>query len=178
LNAILPALHFMPASFAPLPFAAVGLRFGRHALAWLDQRYRTKSVRLALVCDRDAALAKQIGAEFGVPWTTDMDSVLGSDIPAVALFTPPAGRAALISQCIRAGKDVMTTKPFTIQPTKPLSEAARIMHDRRVHRLFVLNENQELLGVITAGDIMRAMSHAQDGIGINDPSADAPGTQS
>ena len=74
--------------------------------------------------------------------------------------------------------DVMTAKPLTIQPTKPLSEAARIMHDRRVHRLFVINDNQELVGVITAGDIMRAMSHAHEAMGSNDPTVDAPSSQS
>ena len=74
----------------------------------------------------------------------------------------------------QSAADVMTAKPLTIQPTKPLSEAARMMHDRRVHRLFVLNENQELVGVITAGDIMRAMSHAQDGVEITAPTVDTP----
>ena len=53
--------------------------------------------------------------------------------------------------------EVMTNRPIVIHENKPLSEAARIMHDRRIHRLFVINDRQELTGVITAGDIMRAM---------------------
>ena len=59
--------------------------------------------------------------------------------------------------------EVMTPKPLTIQESQPLSEAARIMHDRRVHRLFVLNDRHELVGVITASDILRALARAQEG---------------
>jgi CBS domain-containing protein len=57
----------------------------------------------------------------------------------------------------------MTPKPITIDAQKPLSEAARIMHDRRIHRLFVLNDRHELVGVITASDVLRAMARAQEG---------------
>ena len=69
--------------------------------------------------------------------------------------------------------DVMSAKPLTIHQSKPLSEAARIMHDRRVHRLFVLNEKHELVGVITAGDIMRAMAKAQEGDEVNVPAIES-----
>lgn len=54
--------------------------------------------------------------------------------------------------------DVMTRKPITIAPDKPLSEAARIMHDRRIHRLFVLDVQGKVIGVLTVGDIIRAMA--------------------
>jgi predicted dehydrogenase len=124
---------------APLPFAAVGLRFGRHALLWLKSRYQTRAVELALVCDRDAELARKIGDEFGVPWTTDLDAVLAAPIPVVALFTPPAGRAALVSRCLHAGKDVMTTKPFE---TDPAATAAVLAEARQLGRIIASNSPQ------------------------------------
>jgi predicted dehydrogenase len=104
----------VPHSKSPIALAVVGLRFGVHAIRWIRERYHTNAVRVALVCDRDAALAEQIGRELGVPWTTSFDEVLGSDCPVVALFTPPVHRADLLRQVIRAGKDVMTTKPFEL----------------------------------------------------------------
>jgi predicted dehydrogenase len=99
---------------SPLPIAVVGLRFGVHAMRWIRERYRTSAVRVALVCDRDAALAEQVGKEMGVPWTTSFDEVLHGECPAVALFTPPAKRAELLRELLHAGKDVMTTKPFEL----------------------------------------------------------------
>jgi CBS-domain-containing membrane protein len=57
--------------------------------------------------------------------------------------------------------EVMTTKPITIAPDKPLSEAAKIMHDRRIHRLFVLDDRKRVIGVLTVGDIIRAMASVE-----------------
>jgi predicted dehydrogenase len=52
-----------------------------------------------------------------------------SDIEAVALFTGPAGRAGLIHRILHAGKHVMTTKPFEVDPEAGLAvlkEAAEL----------------------------------------------------
>lgn len=92
-----------------------------------------------MVCDRDANLAQQIGEEFGVPWTTRLEEVLASPIPVIALFTPPAGRAALVSQCLSAGKDVMTTKPFE---TDSQATAAVFEEARRLGRIISSNSPQ------------------------------------
>ena len=57
-----------------------------------------------------------------------------ASIPAIALFTGPDGRADLLRRIIRAGKDVMTTKPFENDPEAAgsvLAEAhqlGRIIH--------------------------------------------------
>lgn len=52
-------------------------------------------------------------------------------------------------------KDSLTT----ITPEKPLSAAARLMNDRNIHRLPVLDENGKLVGILTRGDIIRAMAN-------------------
>ncbi|AZB72947.1 CBS domain-containing protein [Synechococcus elongatus] len=54
--------------------------------------------------------------------------------------------------------EVMTAKPLTIAADRPLPDAARLFNDRKVHRLFVLSGDQQLVGVLTRGDIIRAMA--------------------
>lgn len=58
--------------------------------------------------------------------------------------------------------EVMSKNPITISPDKTLKEAATIMHDRSVHRLPVLEGAGEVIGILTRGDIIRAMAASQD----------------
>jgi CBS domain-containing protein len=55
--------------------------------------------------------------------------------------------------------EVMSTHPITISPDKTLREAAKIMHDKSVHRLPVLADSTgKVIGILTRGDIIRAMA--------------------
>jgi len=54
--------------------------------------------------------------------------------------------------------ELMTANPITITPDRSLQEAARLMHDRDIHRLPVLDESNQLVGILTRGDIVRAMA--------------------
>ncbi|HIK17016.1 MAG TPA: CBS domain-containing protein [Leptolyngbyaceae cyanobacterium M33_DOE_097] len=56
-------------------------------------------------------------------------------------------------------KDVMSTNPVTIAPDKPLREAARLMHEREIQQLPVVNGEGQVVGIITRGDIVRAMAN-------------------
>ncbi|MEB3179766.1 MAG: CBS domain-containing protein [Nostocaceae cyanobacterium] len=58
--------------------------------------------------------------------------------------------------------DIMSVNPVTITADKPLKEAARIMHDRNVHRLPVLDAGGQVIGILTRGDIIRAMAAGKD----------------
>ena len=58
--------------------------------------------------------------------------------------------------------EVMSKNPITISPDKTLREAATIMHDRSVHRLPVLDGTDQVIGILTRGDIIRAMAASQD----------------
>ncbi|HYX18192.1 MAG TPA: CBS domain-containing protein [Nostoc sp.] len=58
--------------------------------------------------------------------------------------------------------EVMSKNPITISPEKTLREAATIMHDRSVHRLPVLDNTDQVIGILTRGDIIRAMAASQD----------------
>jgi len=97
----------------PIRLGLLGLNFGRHICQLLHDGRENLPVRLTCVCDLDQEKAARIGAEFEVPATASLDALLDDpQIDAVGLFTGPNGRAELIRKIIRAGKDVMTTKPF------------------------------------------------------------------
>lgn len=57
--------------------------------------------------------------------------------------------------------EVMSRNPVTISPDRPLQEAARLMHDRQVHRLPVLDASGQVVGILTRGDIIQALAAEQ-----------------
>jgi hypothetical protein len=54
--------------------------------------------------------------------------------------------------------EVMSKKPLTISPDKSLKEAAQLIQEHRVHRLPVLDNGGKVIGILTRGDIIRAMA--------------------
>lgn len=57
------------------------------------------------------------------------------------------------SRGIRVG-EVMSQPALTVLPSTPLLEAARIMAQKRVHRLVVVDDRQRPLGVLSAMDFV------------------------
>lgn len=57
--------------------------------------------------------------------------------------------------------DVMTKDVVTIAPTATLQKAAQVMHDRKVHRLPVIDSADKVIGILTRGDVIRAMAADQ-----------------
>lgn len=51
-------------------------------------------------------------------------------------------------------KEAMSAPIMVIKPTALLEEAAKAMKTHRIKRLPVINEQKELVGIITEGDIM------------------------
>src|SRR3989339_2034827 len=94
--------------------AVVGLRFGNFIARELSQRPASDFFELAAICDANRDQADMIAKNHpGVPVFTSLDDVLArKDISAIALMTPPVGRAALIHRIINTGRAVMATKPF------------------------------------------------------------------
>ena len=113
-----------------IPLGIVGLNVG----GWLARSLRDPPagdyVDFAAVCDVDREKADRIGAKHGVKIYYRLDDLLADkEIPAVGLFTNPNGRSELIRKAIRAGKDVIATKPFDLDPDAAgdvLAEAARL----------------------------------------------------
>ncbi|MEB3199622.1 MAG: CBS domain-containing protein [Synechococcaceae cyanobacterium] len=57
-------------------------------------------------------------------------------------------------------EDVMSTHPHTCPAGTPLPQAARQLHEARVQRLFVLDGDGHPVGVLTRGDVVRALAAA------------------
>ncbi|KZR75251.1 CBS domain-containing protein [Prochlorococcus marinus] len=58
--------------------------------------------------------------------------------------------------------DLMRSDTHTCNEALPLPRAAAMLHDRSTQRLFVINDQRKLVGVITRGDVVRALSMQSD----------------
>ncbi|MEM8830743.1 MAG: CBS domain-containing protein [Cyanobacteria bacterium P01_G01_bin.19] len=54
--------------------------------------------------------------------------------------------------------EAMSDRPTTIKASQLVREAAKIMHDKKVRRLPVVDESSKLVGIITQGDVIRMMA--------------------
>jgi CBS domain-containing protein len=54
--------------------------------------------------------------------------------------------------------EVMTPHAISIAANTSLPAAAKIMHDKKIHRLPVVDEQNHPIGIITESDIMRAIA--------------------
>ncbi|MDD9942014.1 MAG: CBS domain-containing protein [Myxococcales bacterium] len=54
-------------------------------------------------------------------------------------------------------RDLMPERLITVEPSAPVSQAARVMLDRMIHRLLVV-EGEKLVGVVTTHDLLRAIA--------------------
>jgi predicted dehydrogenase len=112
-----------------LRVALVGLAFGRHMiehqiLAGPGAEY----LELAGVCARTPATVHEAAERYGVKPYVGIDAALADEsVEAVVLMTGPVGRADQIRQIIRAGRHVMTTKPFELDS----AEAASVLEEAR-----------------------------------------------
>ena len=55
-------------------------------------------------------------------------------------------------------KEVMSDRPTTVKGSQLVREAAKIMHDKKVRRLPVVDNNSKLIGIITQGDVIKMMA--------------------
>jgi len=106
-----------------IKIGVAGLNFGKKYI--IDRQLLSgpgnEYFELAAVCDIDADKCKKAAAETGVKAYFCFDELISDpDIPVIGLFTGPVGRAELIRKIIRSGKDVMTTKPFELDPVTAL----------------------------------------------------------
>jgi CBS domain-containing protein len=56
--------------------------------------------------------------------------------------------------------ELMSTTPHHCSPDTQLPAAARQLHDRSTQRLFVLDSANKPVGVLTRGDVVRALANA------------------
>ena len=58
--------------------------------------------------------------------------------------------------------DLMKKDVHSCNGTLPLPKAASLLHDRSTQRLFVLDDQRKPLGVLTRGDVVRALASHKD----------------
>jgi predicted dehydrogenase len=101
----------------------VGLNFGLRLMA--EQLRHGGAAEpyfeIGAVCDINEQVASHAAQTYRAKAYTSLTTMLEDpSVEAVALFTGPVGRASLIRQIIRSGRDVITTKPFEIDPGEAL----------------------------------------------------------
>lgn len=77
---------------------------------------------------------------------------VGPDVLAGHLISSGEGEGAKASG-VTAGQ-LMTKPPLTIGPDDSLADAARLMHDRQVKRLPVVDDAGELVGIVSRVDVL------------------------
>ncbi len=86
------------------------------------------------------------------PYITILDSV-------IYLENPSRYEKELHKALGQTVEEVMTKAPLaTITPSQSLSEAARLLNEKRVHQLPVLDETGMVIGILSCGDIIRMMA--------------------
>jgi CBS domain-containing protein len=53
--------------------------------------------------------------------------------------------------------DIMTSSVLTMKPDANIAEVTKIMDEKKIRRLPVVNEKNELIGIISRADILRAV---------------------
>ena len=110
-------------------------------LAKADDLMRSHRVRHVLAVDEDGALTGVV---------SQRDIFHGGLLKALGYGTH-AKQVALDSLRV---KDAMTAEPVTVSPDTMLGDAARIMLDRKLGCLPVL-DGDRLVGIVTEGDFVR-----------------------
>lgn len=54
-------------------------------------------------------------------------------------------------------QDVMTAAPITVTPDTPIAKAASFLIEKRVNRLPVIDDQEQLVGIITREDLLKAL---------------------
>ena len=110
-TALTPKLSFeRPYADNPVNMVVVGLGMGKNRC---KQIVDTNGVKLYGVCDINQERAKEVGEQFGVPYSADIHTFL--DDPAVEVMyivTPTGTHCEIGMQCLEAGKHVLLTKPM------------------------------------------------------------------
>ncbi len=76
---------------------------------------------------------------------------------------PPPDDAPLVTDTLQGEvRDYMSTLLVSVLPDASVGDAAKLMRDKRVSRVLVLDRNRNLAGLVTQSDIVRLVA---DGVG-------------
>lgn len=76
-------------------------------------------------------------------------------------------------------QDAMTTDPIVVSRDEDLERGMRLMSDNQVRRLLVVDENEDLAGVLSLADVVRARPDREaartvEGVSLSSPDASGP----
>jgi predicted dehydrogenase len=97
-------------------------------VAHIEALQQVDGVRVAAICSAQEARAAAVAGRFGIPRaTTDYRDLLGADIDAIVIATPPALHLAMGRDAFAAGKHVLCEKPLaaSLDEARALRDAAR-----------------------------------------------------
>lgn len=80
--------------------------------------------------------------------------------------------AALLALPNKTARDVMTRDVMSVTTTSPMSQAAKLMREHHIHRVFVLDGTGQLVGVLSTYDLVRAIGDKR----VNKPVAEIMST--
>ena len=121
-----------------LNIGIAGLNFGRAIInEQIIGGYASPFFNLTAVCDIDTKKLRQAADQHKVKAYNNIDQLIADPaIDVIGLYTGPQGRADLIRKIIHANKDVVTTKPFELDP----DAALKILYEAKtLNRIIHLN---------------------------------------
>lgn len=147
----------------PVRIGVIGL--GAMGYAHCKNVRSLKETVLACVCDNDAAVAKEKGKEFGVPYFTDYKKLIGSRLCDAVLVVIPHWFHPDVSICaFKNGLHVLCEKPVavTVSDVDRMIAAAKrsgkkfaVMHQMRTEPFF--KKAREILESGSIGKITRTL---------------------
>ena len=111
----------------PVRFVVVGLGMGKNRVRQISE---TCGCKLYGVCDVNYEKAKAVGEQYGVKYSDDINVFLNDpEVEVMYVVTPTGSHMAVSMQCLRAGKNVLTTKPMDVN-TAACDEAIKLAHEK------------------------------------------------
>lgn len=104
---------------------------------------------------RDVSYELMKGRFSGMPVVDDSEHVIGvvTEIDLIEKSTLEAKELESLT-----AEQVMTKDPVTVRDNVPLKEAAKILEERHIIRVPVVNKDNKLVGILSRADILHALA--------------------
>ncbi|MHC4339261.1 MAG: CBS domain-containing protein [Planctomycetota bacterium] len=116
----------------------------------------TPLAEFARICSEDrisgAPVVRVDGTLVGIVTKTDLVQRMLDDDPRLGAAGEPELPA--LGEDVRQVADIMQQEIFTCAPDAPVWELAERMSRHRVHRVLVLDDRDDLVGIVTSLDIL------------------------
>ena len=121
----------------PVRFGLVGA--GAISTQHVEAIAAVDGARLTAIASASAERASALGERLGVPWTTDLDELVGrGDVDAVTISSPSGLHPRQALAALRAGKHVLVEKPLALTN----AEARAVVDEARARGLVAATVSQ------------------------------------